>query len=123
MRKKIGAYIWGALFLCFNPSAGFAKSYNLYNCTDYYEQKNNHGSRMPARPLQIDVTNHIITVPSQILGYHLTLSSIDGKTYKIQLVSNKVQIPAELVGVFGVHVSQEDYLNNEHYYYGTIDIE
>lgn len=116
-------FIGGAIFLF--SSSIMASKYYLYNSSYVIEKENNNanGSRMPERPLQIDVTNHIITVPNQLLGYCLTISSVDGKSYKTRLVSNQVQIPAELVGTFDVHLSPENEVSGERYYYGTINIE
>ena len=71
--------------MLFMTNPANAKSYYLYCSLDNTRQKENRGSRMPKRPLSIDLTHQVITVPNQVIGYTLTLVSEDGCLTKTKL--------------------------------------
>lgn len=93
--------MWGgALLIGSCPSK--AEPYYLYSSIDCYGQKGTIISRMPKRPLCIDLTNHVIMVPNEVIGCSLTLISKDGYTYNYLLSSNKLFLSSSLEGEFDI---------------------
>lgn len=86
-----------------NPTE--AKSYYLYSSFDYTGQKNTRGSRMPKRPLSIDLTGQVITVPNQMLGYTLTLVGENGEEYAYFLSINTITLPDNLEGEYELQIT------------------
>lgn len=106
MKKYISIlFCGGALLIGSCPSK--AESYYLYSTIDWYGQKGTVISRTPKRPLCIDLTNHTITVSSEVVGCSLTLISKEGYTYNYLLLSNKLFLPDSLEGEFEIVVSNE----------------
>ena len=82
-----------------------ASPYYLY-CNIYNNmQKGNRGSKAPKRPLCVDLTGNLMTVPNQVLGYTLTLMGEEGKVYTYMLSSNIIVLPKSLVGMFDLQIS------------------
>ena len=90
------------LFLV-NPTE--AKPYYLYSSFDYTGQKDTRGSKMPKRPLSIDLTGQVITVPNQMLDYTLTLVGENGEEYACFLSSNTITLPDCLEGEFELQIT------------------
>ena len=86
-----------------NPAE--AKSYYLYSSFDYSAQKGNNGSKMPKRPLSVDLTNQVITVPGLVLGYTLALKGENGEAYTCILSSNTIILPEDLEGEFELQIT------------------
>ena len=57
------------------PLQSKAESYSLVRTVIYVGQRNNTGSKAPARPLCIDITANVVTLPENVVGYMLTLSN------------------------------------------------
>lgn len=107
MKKYISIlFCGGALLIGSCPSK--AEPYYLYSTIDWYGQKGNVIGRMPKRPLCIDLDNHIIMVPSEVVGCSLTLISKEGYTYNYLLSSNKLFLSDSLEGEFEIVVSNEN---------------
>ena len=62
------------------------------------------GSKAPVRPLCIDVTNNIFTVPERLIGYTLTISNGE-ETYTYYITSNTFSIPENLDGNYDVTIT------------------
>lgn len=101
MKKKISIlFSLGALLIVSCPTQ--AETCYLYSSADWYGQNGTTTSRMSKRPLCVDLTNHVIMVPSEVRGYSLTLTSKEGYTYSYLLSSNKLSLPDFLEGEFEV---------------------
>lgn len=103
MKKYILILFGGVMLFMTNPAN--AKSYYLYCSLDNTRQKENRGSRMPKRPLSIDLTHQVITVPNQVIGYTLTLVSEDGIEYAYTLFSNTITLSDNLEGEFELQIT------------------
>lgn len=103
MKKYILILFGGAMLFWANPTV--AMSYYLYSSIDYNNQLSTRGSRMPKRPLSIDLTDQVITVPNQVLGYTLTLVCENGEVYAYILSSNTITIPDNLEGKFELQIT------------------
>lgn len=103
MKKYILILFGGAMLFWANPTE--AKSYYLYSSFDNTGQKDTRGSRMPKRPLCIDLTDQVITVPNQVLGYTLTLEGGNGERYTYILSSNTIILPENLEGEFELQIT------------------
>lgn len=82
-----------------------AKPYYLYCNINNTGQKNNRGSRMPKRPLCVDLTDNLMTVPNQVLGYTLTLVGENGAIHTYVLSSNTLVLPKNLAGELDLLIS------------------
>lgn len=93
-----------------------AELYKLYNSTSRTNdnKKNNKGSRSIKRPLVIDVTNKIITVPNQIMGYNMVLTTKEGFNYST-IIEDKIILTPQLEGLVFIQIEGED-----NTYFGTI---
>lgn len=93
----------GATFL--SPSHSWADPYTLsYSLVD----PNRLGkpvSRLPKRPLVIDLVGHTLTFPSQVIGNTLTLENEDGEVYTYYIIDTTFQIPEELSGEYSLKIS------------------
>lgn len=103
MKKYILILFGGAMLFWANPTE--AKSYYLYSSFDNTGQKDTRGSRMPKRPLRIDVTNHVITVSNQVFGYTLTLVDENGEVYAYFISSSTIILPDNLEGEFELQIT------------------
>lgn len=92
----------GALLISNSPSE--AKTCYLYSTANEHNQYGNPISRIPKHSLAIDVTNHVITVPSEVWSYSLTLISKEGNTYNYFLLSNKLFLSSSLEGEFKITI-------------------
>ena len=104
----------GALLL--SPVHTRAEPYTLsYSLVDPCH-KTSKGSRTPKRPLVVDLVGHILTVPSQVIGYTLTLESDeDSENYTYYINDTTFVIPQELKGNYQIIIS-----NGDSVYQGTI---
>ena len=84
-----------------------AKPYYLHCNIDSKGQSTRNGSRMPKRPLCVDLTENLMTVPNQVLGYTLTLVGEDGAIYTYVLSSKAIVLPKNLVGEFDLLIAME----------------
>lgn len=93
----------GALFLC--PVHSRAEPYTLsYSLVDPCH-KTPKGSRAPKRPLVVDLVGHPLTVPSQVIGYTLTLVGGDGAIYSFDVIDTTCKIPQELSGSYELTIT------------------
>lgn len=105
----------GALFLC--PTLARADPYALsYSLVDP-NQLHEHGSRSSHRPLVVDLVGHTLTVPSQVVGYTLTLESEVGEVYTYYIMGTTLEIPQELSGNYQITISDGNSM-----YHGTIEL-
>lgn len=104
MKKNIIVLIGGALFLCFTSTS--ARPYYLYSSIEHIAQKATQGSRMPKRPLNVDLSGHILTIPNQLIGYGLILKDKDGEiVYCHILFNNSIVLPDFLEGEFSIQIT------------------
>lgn len=89
----------GALFLC--PILSKAEPYAL----SHSNRGAFRGSKAPQRPLIIDVTNNILTVPNQVVGYTLTLEGEDNDVYTYYIIDTTLTLPQELCGKYTITIS------------------
>ena len=69
----------GTLLLC--PIYTRVEPYTLSYSLVHPGQLRSKGSRSIKRPLVVDLVGHTLTVPSQVIGYTLTLERGDGEVY------------------------------------------
>lgn len=98
--KNLIIMLMMALF--FNGSLVMAKPYCLY---DNIGQQTHHGSRIPKRSLYVDLTDNILVVPNQLLGFTLTLTGDSGMEYCCLVTDNKIIIPKYIKGEFLLQVT------------------
>lgn len=115
MKKYILVLFGGAMLFWANPTN--ARPYYLYCNIHNNMQKGNKGSKAPKRPLCVDLTGNLMTVPSQVLGYTLTLMGEGGKVYTYVISSDTIVLPKNLVGEFDLQIS-----NGNEIYSGEISM-
>ena len=93
----------GALLLC--PIHTRAEPYTLSYSLDYPGQVRSKGSRSIKRPLVVDLVGHTLTVPSQVIGYTLTLVGGDGAIYSFDVIDTTCKIPQELSGSYELTIT------------------
>lgn len=105
----------GALFLC--PTHSRADPYTLsYSLVDP-NHMGKPGSRSSHRPLVVDLSGHILTLPSQVVGYTLTLENEDGEVYAYYIIGTTLELPQELSGNYQITISDGNSM-----YHGTIEL-
>jgi len=103
MKKYILILFGGAMLFVANPTN--AKPYYLHCNIAKKGQTTRNGSRMPKRPLCVDLTDNLMTVPNQLLCYTLTLVGEEGAIYTYVLSSNTIVLPKNLAGKFDLLIS------------------
>lgn len=103
----------GTLLLC--PIYTRAEPYTLSYSLVHPGQLRSKGSRSIKRPLVVDLVGHTLTVPSQVIGYTLTLERGDGEVYTYYIIGATFIIPKELKGNFKLTISDGNCV-----YQGTI---
>lgn len=93
----------GAIIL--SPIHSRADPYMLPYSLVHSNQSCNKGSRSIKRPLVVDLVDHTLTLPSQVIGYTLTLESEEGEVYTYMIMSTVFTIPSDLVGNLKVTIS------------------
>lgn len=93
----------GALLLC--PIYSIAEPYTLLYSLDRPTRGTLRGSRAPKRPLVVDVVDHTLTLPTQMIGNMLTLESEDDEVYTYYIIDTVLTIPQELSGEFSLKIS------------------
>lgn len=93
----------GALLLC--PIHTGAEPYTLSYSLDYPDQVRSKGSRSIKRPLVVDLVDHTLTLPSQVIGNTLILESEEGDVYTYYIIDTTFQIPEELSGEYSLKIS------------------
>lgn len=115
MKKVIVTLICGgALFIC--PTHLRAKPYDLSYCLVSKLQDRPRGSKSVKRPLVVDLTGRILTVPSQVEGYTLILESEEGVVYTYYIIGTSLELPQELSGNYQITISDGNIM-----YHGTIE--
>lgn len=115
MKKGFYLFLIGsAMLIC--PLQSKAESYSLVRTVIYVGQKNNTGSKAPARPLCIDITANVITVPKHVVGYMLTLSN-EEESYTYYITSTTLFIPQVISGVYELAIT-----NGSVSYQGEVEI-
>lgn len=116
MKKVIMTLICGgALLVC--PSHVRAKPYDLPYCLVSKLQGKPKGSKSVKRPLVVDLVGHTLTVPTQIVGYTLTLESEEGEVYTYYVTGVTLEIPQELNGSYQISISDGNSM-----YHGIIEL-
>lgn len=103
----------GAIFL--PPSYSRANPYTLSCSLVDPNQMGKPVSRAPKRPLVVDVENHVMTLPSRVIGYTLILEGEDGEVFTYIVSGTVMAIPQELIGIYTVTI-----FNNSSMYKGAI---
>lgn len=67
-------------------------------------QKGQPVSRLPKRPLVVDLDSHTLTIPIQVVGYTLTLESEEGKVFTYHIIGTTLEIPQEMTGTYNVTI-------------------
>lgn len=115
MKKVFYLFLIGsAMLIC--PLQSKAESYSLVRTVIYVGQKNNTGSKVPARPLCIDITANVITVPENVVGYMLTLSN-EEESYTYYITGTTLFIPQVISGVYELAIT-----NGSVSYQGDVEI-
>ena len=104
----------GALLVC--PAHLRAKPYDLSYCLVSKLQDRPRGSKSVKRPLVVDLTGRILTVPSQVEGYTLILESEEGVVYTYYIIGTSLELPQELSGNYQITISDGNIM-----YHGTIE--
>lgn len=108
--------IGGAMFLCSLPI--MSKKYFLYSTIINNDKHTQNGSRAPKRPLCVDCTNNVLTVPEQLLGYTLTVTDEEENVFSCFLTSNVIYLPSNLVGELNIL-----FTDGNQTFFGIIDAE
>lgn len=103
--KKI-LFFW-SIFLWSN--ALFAEQYCMQCSIVSNWQKGNKGSKMPMRPLWVDFTDMELTVPSNVIGYTLSLRYEGVIVYVCKLSSSKLYLPINQVGEYELQIRDSSY--------------
>ena len=93
----------GTLLLC--PICTRAEPYTLSYSLVHPGQLRSKGSRSIKRPLVVDLVGHTLTVPSQVIGYTLTLVGGDGAIYSFDVIDTTYKIPQELSGSYELTIT------------------
>ena len=96
----------GTLPLC--PIHTSAEPYTLSYSLVHPGQLRSKGSRSIKRPLVVDLVGHTLTVPSQVIGYTLTLERGDGEVYTCYIAGTTFHISQELSGIYKITISDKD---------------
>lgn len=102
----ININFWGALLLC--PIHSRAKPYELLYGRVGTNQKNLPGSRSINHPLVVDLVDHTLTLPSQVVGYTLILESEEGEVFSYHIIGTVFIIPQDLKGTYNMTISDKD---------------
>ena len=96
----------GTLLLC--PIHTSAEPYTLSYSLVHPGQLRSKGSRSIKRPFVVDLVGHTLTVPSQVIGYTLTLERGDGEVYTCYIAGTTFHISQELSGIYKITISDKD---------------
>ena len=66
------------------------------------------GSRSLKRPLIIDLVEHTLTLPRQVIGSTLLIENEDGERYTWLIADVVIMIPIELHGKYYIHIIYGD---------------
>lgn len=105
----------GAIFIF--PTLSRADSYILSYSLVYPNQIHKPGSRSPKCPLVVDLVDHTLTLPSQVIAYSLILESEDGEVYTYPIKGTIFEIPQGLSGDYRLSITDGNVI-----YKGTIFI-
>ena len=115
MKKVICFLLIGvAILLC--PYQSKAESYYLARSFDHHHQSIPSNSKAPARPVCIDITANVITVPENVVGYMLTLSN-EEESYTYYITGTTLFIPQVISGVYELAIT-----NGSVSYQGDVEI-
>lgn len=116
--NKFKYFIIGGAIILYSLSIE-ARAYYLY-CSNmvYNTQKGNNGSRVPRRPLRVDYTNNVLTVPELLVDYTLTITDKEGNEISCLLTSNVLTLPSSFVGELDIF-----FTDGNQTFYGIIDAE
>lgn len=105
----------GALYLC--PLHSRAEPYELLYSLVSSNQAKLQGGKSIKRPLVVDLVGHTLTVPSQVVGYTLTLENEEGEVYTYYIMGTTLELPQELSGKYQITISDGNSM-----YHGTIEL-
>lgn len=80
-------------------------------------KKNPRPSKSPKRPLVVELVEHTLTLPEQVIGCTLELKNEEGEVDTYFITDTVFTIPQELDGTLGITIS-----NGESIYQGTIEV-
>lgn len=83
----------------------------------YPNQIHKPGSRSPKCPLVVNLVDHTLTLPSQVIAYSLILESEDGEVYTYLIKGTIFEIPQGLSGDYRLSITDGNVI-----YKGTIFI-
>ena len=106
--------IGGAIFIC--PHQSKTEPYYLARSFNHHHQSIPSNSKAPARPLCIDITANVITVPEHLVGYPLTLSNGED-SYTYIFSGTTLSIPQGISGEYELTVT-----NGNVCYQGEVEI-
>lgn len=105
----------GALLLC--PTHSRAEPYTLSYSLVGTNRGTITGSRSPKCPLVVDLVDHTLTLPNQVIAYSLILESEDGEVYTYPIKGTIFEIPQGLSGDYRLSITDGNVI-----YKGTIFI-
>lgn len=105
----------GAIFIL--PTLSRADPYILSYSLVYPNQIHKPGSRSPKCPLVVNLVDHTLTLPSQVIAYSLILESEDGEVYTYPIKGTIFEIPQGLNGNYQLSITDGNVI-----YKGTIFI-
>lgn len=106
--------IGGAMLIC--PHQSKADPYYLVRTIKHKGQLSPRPNKAPSRPLCIDITANVITVPENVVGYMLTLSN-EEESYTYYITGTTLFIPQVISGVYELAIT-----NGSVSYQGDIEI-
>ena len=116
MKRLTSTLIVGGILLG-SPIHSRAEPYELVSSIVYKNQKANKGTRSISHPLIVNLVNHTLTVPNQVIGYTLTLESEEGVVYTYYIIGTSLELPQELSGNYQITISDGNIM-----YHGTIEL-
>ena len=114
--KKLALLMIGGALLS-SPIHSRADPYYLTCNVVDPERKFPRPSKAPKHPLAVDLVDHTLTLPKQVMGYTLELVNEEGEVYTYYIIDTVFTIPQELDGTLDITIS-----NGESTYQGTIEV-
>lgn len=112
--KKIFYLLLIGVFMC--PHQSKAEPYYVARSFDNNHQGISSPSKAPSRPLCIDITANVVTVPENVVGYVLTLSN-EEESYTYYIMGTTLFIPQVKSGVYELTIT-----NGSVSYQGDVEI-
>ena len=115
MKKVFYLFLIGsAMLIC--PHQSKAEPYYVARSFDNNHQGISSPSKAPPRPLCIDITANVVTLPENVVGYMLTLSNGE-ESYTYYITGTTLFIPQVISGVYELAIT-----NGSVSYQGDVEI-